>query len=172
MRLSFYWIGFLALVIYAFTLDEANSVYPIFIFVLSFLFAMLVFATLRVALRTGWRNLWYTIRYSKSERAIRERDATTESPLEVMLANALDDAGIAYEREYAISRMHVDFAMPEKKLAVECDGFRYHSGRDARLRDHKRDDELRRRGWTVLRFSGDELRSDSAACVRKIKGRL
>jgi very-short-patch-repair endonuclease len=66
--------------------------------------------------------------------------------------------------------MHVDFAFPGSKLAVECDGYRYHH--DRKERDAARDSCLRRNGWTVLRFSGDRIRADVRGCVREISERL
>jgi len=172
MRLLIYWIGFIALVAYALTLDPDTALYSAFLVALCVLFALLVFATLRLAVTVGWRNFWWTFRHSALERAIRKRDATTESPLEHRLAKALSAKNVAYEREYLISRMHVDFAFPKSKLVVECDGYRYHHEQKARERDKRRDDILRSKGWTVLRFTGTELRDDLDGCVRRIRERL
>lgn len=113
---------------------------------------------------------WHRMALSKEERAVRERDATTESPLERMLAEELDRRGIAYEREYPISRMRVDFAFPAAKLVVECDGWRYHH--DAKPRDMRRDNFLRSRGWRVMRFSGETIRKDVAGCAQQISRML
>jgi very-short-patch-repair endonuclease len=115
---------------------------------------------------------WFSLDRSGVDRAIRRRDATSESPLERRLADALDSQRIPYEREFAVSRMHVDFAFPHAHLAVECDGIRYHGSADARARDARRDAQLARYGWRVLRFTGDEIHSDIDGCIRKIRDAL
>lgn len=98
------------------------------------------------------------------------RDAHTESPLERMLAAELDRREIPYVREHRISRISVDFAFPAAKLAVECDGWRYHHMH--RERDARRDAFLRRNGWRVLRFSGQQLKADVRHCAQQIADRL
>jgi very-short-patch-repair endonuclease len=113
------------------------------------------------------RDAWHRIRSSAHERYVRKRDATTESPLEQMLAAELDLRGISYEREYLISHAKVDFAFPAARLAVECDGWRYHHDRKAQ--DAARDMFLQRKGWKVLRFTGDQLRSDVGSCADMIQ---
>lgn len=52
----------------------------------------------------------------------------------------------------------VDFAYPEAKLAIEIDGYRWHAGNDAWQRDRRRNNELSRLGWTVLRFTAADLK--------------
>jgi very-short-patch-repair endonuclease len=104
------------------------------------------------------------------ERKIRHRDANSESPLERALARELDKQHIPYVREFVISHTHVDFAFPDSKVAVECDGWRYHHDRKAH--DARRDAFLKSQGWSVLRFSGEEIRKDPHACVAKIAEHL
>ena len=124
------------------------------------LYAILVASLwlLRGVIKGFWHWLWM----SKEERRIAERDATTESPLELMLAAELDRRGIAYKREYRISNTRVDFAFPDAKLVVECDGWRYHHHRAKE--DAARDAFLKREGWKVLRLPGELLRKDVRRC--------
>jgi very-short-patch-repair endonuclease len=51
----------------------------------------------------------------------------------------------------------VDAAYPERKLAVEVDGYRHHSSPDAFQRDRTRQNRLVALGWTVLRFTWDDV---------------
>ena len=48
----------------------------------------------------------------------------------------------------------IDLALPERKIAVEVDGFS-HGSRKAQ--DEKKDAKLRSLGWTVLRFSNPDI---------------
>jgi very-short-patch-repair endonuclease len=84
----------------------------------------------------------------------------------------MDDFGLVYRREYRISRIHVDFAFPEQKLAVECDGYRYHMSPIAQEKDAKRDEFLASVGWRVMRFTSQEINADAMACARKIRAAL
>lgn len=167
-RLLLYWLLLLPLSLLALSLQDRGVLYMVFVVFITVLFFALAAMTVEYVIRKIYRSLREIIVFSKKERAIRSRDSTTESPLERMLAAALDAHGVAYVREYRISNIHVDFAFPERKLAVECDGHRYHASRDDKTRDAKRDAFLKRRGWRVLRFTGDDIRNDIQACVRKI----
>ena len=59
-------------------------------------------------------------------------------------------------------RWRIDFAWPDAKLAVECDGGLFSGGghtRGAYLRDNQypKDRYLNLQGWTVLRYLPEEL---------------
>jgi len=47
----------------------------------------------------------------------------------------------------------VDFRWPARLLAVEVDGYEFHRGHGSFERDAERNNDLRARGWTVLRFT-------------------
>jgi very-short-patch-repair endonuclease len=51
----------------------------------------------------------------------------------------------------------VDFAWPSEKVALELDGYRYHSGRKAFVTDRQRGNEIELAGWTLLRTTPFEL---------------
>lgn len=53
----------------------------------------------------------------------------------------------------------LDFAWPELRIALEYDGYAAHELR--KTRDAKRDEDLRRRGWIVIRANMDDLRDPS-----------
>ncbi|MGH2727306.1 MAG: DUF559 domain-containing protein, partial [Actinomycetota bacterium] len=46
---------------------------------------------------------------------------------------------------------------PDKLLAVEVDGYRWHSGRIRWQRDLTRRNELTRLGWRVIHVTADDL---------------
>jgi len=135
-----------------------------FVFLCASAGALLVYFLIKVILRS--------VRSKIRADRISHRDQTTESPLERTMADALTAAGIAFEREYLVGRSRLDFAFPEKKLAVECDGYRYHSSPAQKEHDRKRDAFLRENGWRVIRFSAQEIKNDPAFCVQKIRDSL
>jgi very-short-patch-repair endonuclease len=51
----------------------------------------------------------------------------------------------------------VDFAWPEYRLIVETDGFAFHSDRERYRSDRRRLNALQLAGWTVLRFSWEDV---------------
>ena len=51
----------------------------------------------------------------------------------------------------------LDFAVPDKKIAIEIDGHKFHSSKASRTTDAKRDRDLQIAGWRVFRFTGSEI---------------
>lgn len=63
------------------------------------------------------------------------------------------------QREHRVldGRCRVDFAWPTARLAVELDGYASHSSAQAFQADRKRQNDLVHAGWTVLRFTWDDV---------------
>ncbi len=53
--------------------------------------------------------------------------------------------------------VHIDFAYPAERLAIEIDGVRWHSGVRAIKWDNERQNLLVSLGWRVLRFEWDDV---------------
>ena len=82
-----------------------------------------------------------------------------ESSLETRLLRALRAAGLPKPAvQYRIGRYRVDFAYVDARVAIECDGYRYHSGRRAFDDDRARQNALTAMGWRVLRVTWPQLR--------------
>ena len=84
------------------------------------------------------------------------------SPLEVRLARRLGRSKLPkpvrqHEVRVAGARRYLDFAWPEARVAVEVDGYRWHSSRGAWERDRARLRELRRAGWTILHATKQDV---------------
>lgn len=80
------------------------------------------------------------------------------------------------QRQYRVglsSRViHVDFAYPEPKVAIECDGLAWHLSKDAFEKDRRRDIELQMAGWVVLRFTWTRLRWQPEDVAREVREAL
>lgn len=63
----------------------------------------------------------------------------------------------------------VDAAFPERKLAIEVDGFEHHSSPEAFQRDRTRQNRLVALGWTVLRFTWDDVVKRPAMVAQTIR---
>lgn len=63
----------------------------------------------------------------------------------------------------------VDFAYPELKLAIEADGYIYHSEKADWDHDRDRDGELSELGWGVLRVTLDQMRDRPGRVAERIR---
>jgi very-short-patch-repair endonuclease len=104
-----------------------------------------------------------TLRALLKERDV--RGAKSESALEERLIRLGEQARLPppvrqftiRERGRAIAR--VDLAYPEAKLAIEADGYRWHSGRAAWQRDIGRLNRIVNCGWRLLSYSHADVTS-------------
>jgi very-short-patch-repair endonuclease len=62
----------------------------------------------------------------------------------------------------------VDVVWPEHRLIVEVDGFKWHRGKRAFGNDRRRDRLLIRAGWTVVRFTDDQVAEDPAGVAAEL----
>jgi very-short-patch-repair endonuclease len=62
-----------------------------------------------------------------------------------------------YELDIGGRRRRIDFAYPDRKLAIEVDGYEFHSSKPQFETDRLRSNELTFAGWHVLRFSWDQV---------------
>ncbi len=54
----------------------------------------------------------------------------------------------------------LDFAYPEKRLAIETDGYRWHASRERFETDRTKGNELVLAGWRVMRLTDRHLRNE------------
>jgi hypothetical protein len=66
----------------------------------------------------------------------------------------------------------VDFAWPEAKLVLECDGFEHHSSREAFSRDRRRWSALQREGWQVAVVTWHDVVNDPSYVVGLVADHL
>lgn len=63
----------------------------------------------------------------------------------------------------------LDFAYPELRLAVETDGYRWHSGRARWEHDLARHNRLTLLGWRILHVTSADLSARPAEVVEEVK---
>ncbi len=103
-------------------------------------------------------------------------DLYRTSPIEDRLYWRLRDAGGEPERQFFVRDADtdlgafVDIALfcRAGRIAVECDGDRWHANPERAELDRLRDNALVAGGWRVLRFSGREINSRIEDCARTI----
>jgi very-short-patch-repair endonuclease len=106
------------------------------------------------------------------------RDAVLESQLESTFLNLLrrhDLPGPVAQHEVrdgARLLARLDFAYPACRLGIETDGYRWHSGRERWRNDIRRDNQLKLLGWTILRFTWEDVHRRPAVVVAQIRDGL
>jgi hypothetical protein len=103
----------------------------------------------------------------------------TRSMVEVAALAALQDAGlprpvVAYtvRADDGTIIAEVDLAYPEHRIAIEIDGYRWHSSPARKRADEERQNRLVLAGWTVLRFSATVVRASPATLVEAVAAAL
>jgi very-short-patch-repair endonuclease len=105
-----------------------------------------------------------------------ETDDGTESPIERALLQALrEHATLASvetqhviwdENGRPVSR--ADFAFPELKYAVYCDGKQWHCRADRWERDWRQRNKLTELGWIFSVFTGRDINKDAGNCAAQV----
>lgn len=86
--------------------------------------------------------------------------------LEQKIYNKLTVAGIPFEREWRVTmsgmNYYLDFAIfcKTRPINVECDGNVWHDHPAKVHYDKRRNNELERKGWAVLRFTEEDINRD------------
>ena len=94
----------------------------------------------------------------------------TRSELEARFLELCRDAGLPPPRaNVVIEGMEVDFCWPDRRLIVETDGWAYHGTRAAFSRDRRRSVELTVAGWTVVRFTYEDVVHDPNHVVHTLR---
>lgn len=101
--------------------------------------------------------------------------AEAESPMEsearlVMIDGRLAKPVLQHEIDDRDGRRwRVDFAWPDRLVAVEYDGFDWHSSPEDLRRDRQKRAALQECGWEVLSIVADDVRRRQSAMVRRIE---
>lgn len=96
------------------------------------------------------------------------------SELERIAVALLRKAGITGFTPNLVTRLRsghvveIDIAFADRKVAIELDGFAAHSGASAFRRDRRRGNRLMADGWTVRRFTWDDLVADPDGFVATV----
>nr|WP_205696600.1 DUF559 domain-containing protein [Conexibacter sp. SYSU D00693] len=69
-------------------------------------------------------------------------------------------------------RHHVDFAWPERKVALEADSWTFHGNQRQWLADHERNARAVAKGWQLLRFNRVQIREQPGAVIAALRAAL
>ncbi|MQA95430.1 MAG: DUF559 domain-containing protein [Streptosporangiales bacterium] len=107
-------------------------------------------------------------------RLLSEWDPASESDLEDEAHAHFRRAGITLARQVEVWHgpclvARCDFADEEIRLAIEIDGWPYHSSPDALTHDRLRDRALDRLGWQVVRFTAADISQRPDTMIRDVR---
>lgn len=94
----------------------------------------------------------------------------SDSPFEEEICKALVARGYNIVQQWNVGAYKIDMVIlyQDKKIALECDGERFHSG-DTKIReDMERQTILERSGWTFIRVRGSEYYRDKEKTIKRI----
>lgn len=112
--------------------------------------------------RTAKRGVWN--RVVSESRQMRVQATAAEDALWQRLRNRA--LGVRFRRQHTIDRFIVDFCCLEAKLVIEVDG-PIHDGRQEE--DSIREAHLQQLGFTVLRFSNDQVLVHPQVVIERIR---
>ena len=98
----------------------------------------------------------------------------TESEFERLVLEAILQRGYRVKTQYSIGYYRIDMVVEQdgRKLAVECDGERWHSGTEKIAEDLARQAVLERLGWRFHRIRGSQFFRDPDQALLKLWTRL
>jgi very-short-patch-repair endonuclease len=79
--------------------------------------------------------------------------------------------GLKFRRQVPIGQYVADFYCHDRRLVLELDGG-IHEEPGQRSHDENRDANLAAQGFTILRFTNDEVLNDLPSVLEKIRKRL
>ena len=82
-----------------------------------------------------------------------------------------EQLGVKALRQYVIGDYIVDFLLPAIDLVIEVDGA-YHSERQQMEDDELREQHLNRMGYSVVRFTNDEVLYDTQNALDEIMSKI
>jgi very-short-patch-repair endonuclease len=77
-----------------------------------------------------------------------------------------------YSVTVAGHRYEIDVALPERRIAIEVDGYRYHSDDNRFQADRTKQNALLSSGWSVLRFTWADIEERPGYVVTQIRSLL
>lgn len=103
-----------------------------------------------------------------------EIESHAESPFESAVATSLVNQGYHIVQQWQVGAYRLDMVVlyGEKKVAIECDGERWHSGEEKVREDMERQTILERLGWRFIRIRGSEYYRAPEDTMKRVTSEL
>lgn len=112
----------------------------------------------------------YAINPNAIEVQLSEVAEKSESPFEQSVASSLVGRGFHIIQQWPVGAYRLDMVVVsgQKRVAIECDGERWHSGEDKVREDMERQTILERLGWRFIRIRGSEYYRNPEATMDRV----
>jgi len=120
------------------------------------------------------RLIDYSINPNAFENIVSEIKKKSESPFEEGVAKSLSARGYHIVQQWPVGSYRLDIVAlcGRKKVAIECDGERWHSGEAQIRQDMERQTILERIGWRFIRIRGSEYFSNPDKTIDRVVSEL
>lgn len=112
----------------------------------------------------------FSLNPTSVSRANEEIEAKAESPFESAVAKHLAARGYHLVQQWKVGAYRLDMVAVcgKQRVAIECDGERYHSGEEKIRADMERQTILERLGWRFIRIRGSEYYRDPEKAMERV----
>ena len=109
--------------------------------------------------------------FEREEENVKDK---ADSPFEVSVAMALKTRGYNIVQQWEVGAYRIDMVAvcKDKKIAIECDGERWHSSEAQIKNDMERQTILERIGWQFIRIRGSEYYSQPDKTIERVVSEL
>lgn len=104
------------------------------------------------------------------EQIARRIETEADSPFETEIATALVSHGYHIVQQWQVGAYYIDMVAicGNSKVAIECDGERWHSGEEKIREDMERQAILERLGWRFIRIRGSEYFRNRSGTISRV----
>lgn len=107
---------------------------------------------------------------TKTVRQLQTGMLKQDTSIELKMKGVLDKNKIEYKHPYNFKdKFLCDFAIPDRRVIIECDGDYWHNREDTRKRDKSKNGYIRKCGWTLLRFWEHEINDNIDECFDTVQ---
>jgi very-short-patch-repair endonuclease len=108
-----------------------------------------------------------------ARRLLKAASDGARSEAERLLVKLLRDNGITgWKTNYPVGGYKVDVGFPKPKVAIETDGFAFHSSQEDFQNDRERQNKIALLGWKVLRFTWLDLTEYPQRVIAEIRSAI
>jgi len=104
------------------------------------------------------------------EARLKQRMPKKDTKIEILMRGELKKQGIQFREQVPLGGVAiVDFFIPKYNVSIQCDGEYWHKLPKRKLADIRQNKILRKQGYKVFRFWGEEIKESASSCVNSLQ---
>lgn len=93
--------------------------------------------------------------------------------IEIIMKKIFDHSETPYIQQYSFFYKYLcDFAIPQLKLIIECDGDYWHNYPHGTEKDREQNEFVASKGWHILRFWERDIKNDIDKCILSLNNKI